>query len=257
MKWVVFNQKGGVGKSTLCTNLAASGAMQGRASLLVDLDPQGNSTFYAGTPIQQDTLTVADMFKQVVGWFGDKKTPMDFVQPSIIDNFNVMPSAPDLAELERELESRYKMFKLRETLQALDNTFDDIWIDTAPNFNFYTKAALIAADGFVVPVDCDDFSVQAVTRLLDNVMEIKADHNPDLIFGGIMINQYHAQANYPQKLIAQLTEQGLPLFENKIHSAIKVKESHAEQRPIVVGHPKHKVSQQIIALYDEIMRDYR
>ena len=65
MKWVVFNQKGGVGKSTLCTNLAASGAMLGRASLLVDLDPQGNSTFYAGTPIQQDTLTVADMFKQV------------------------------------------------------------------------------------------------------------------------------------------------------------------------------------------------
>jgi chromosome partitioning protein len=253
MKWVVFNQKGGVGKSTLCANLATVGAMQGRTSLLVDLDAQGNSTFYAGTPIDTDTLTVADMFKQVVGWFGDKKSPMDFVHPSIIENLNVMPSAQALADIERELESRYKMFKLRETLESLDETFDDMWIDTAPNFNFYTKAALIAADGFVVPVDCDDFSVQAVTRLLDNVMEIKADHNPDLQFGGIIINQFNAQANYPKKLIAQLEEQGLPLFSNKINSSIKVKESHAEQTPIVYGHPKHKVSEQLVALYQEIM----
>ncbi len=253
MKWVVFNQKGGVGKSTICTNLASVGAIQGKSSLLVDLDAQGNSTYYAGCDLEPKSLSVADMFKQVSGWFGKQQTEDEFVHPSTVDNLHVMPSSPTLSDLERELENRYKMFKLRDALKALEENYDDIWIDTPPNFNFYTKAALIAADAFIVPVDCDDFSVQAVTRLLDNVMEIKSDHNPNLQFVGVVVNQFTSQAKYPKALISQLEEQGLPLFDTRINGAIKVKESHAEQRPIVLGYPKHKVSQQFTDLHAEIL----
>lgn len=253
MKWVVFNQKGGVGKSTICTNLAAVGAMQGKKTLLIDLDAQGNSTFYANCELDEKALTVADMFKQVSGWFSDQKKSTDYIHASCIESLHVMPSSVSLSSIERDLETRYKMFKLRDTLKTLEEEYDDIWIDTPPNFNFYTKAALIAADAFIVPVDCDDFSVQAVTRLLDNVMEIKSDHNPNLAFVGVVVNQFTSQANYPKALIASLKEKGLPLFENYINSAIKVKESHAEQRPIVLGYPKHKVSVQLKALHQEIM----
>lgn len=254
MKWVVFNQKGGVGKSTLCTNLAAVGAMQGKKSLLVDLDAQGNSSCYAGSDLSGEYLSIADMFKQVAGWFNRVHEPTDFILPSVVDNLEVMPSSPKLSELERELENRYKMFKLRDALNELETKYEDIWIDTPPNFNFYTKAALIAADAFIVPVDCDDFSVQAVTRLLDNVMEIKSDHNRDLTFVGIVVNQFTSQAKYPKTLIEHLQQQQLPLFDTCINSAIKVKESHAEKRPIVLGYPSHKVSKQLVALHAEIMQ---
>ncbi len=249
---VVFNQKGGVGKSTISTNLAAQSAKSGLKTLLVDLDTQGNSTHYVGLDISEDTLTVADMFKQVVGWFSTPNKPIDYVQPSPFDNLSVMPSSPALSDLERELESRYKMFKLRDTLKELSETFDHIFIDTPPNFNFYSKAALIAADGFIVPFDCDDFSAQAIHRLLDNAMELKADHNENLALMGIVINQFNSQAKLPTLLIQNLVEQGLPVLQNHLSATVKVKESHSARTPLPFYLPKHKISGQIADLFNEL-----
>lgn len=253
MKRVVFNQKGGVGKSTISTNLAAVSAAKGYRTLLVDLDAQCNSTHYAGIDLNDDTLTAADMFKQVVGWFSSPKKPIEFVQPTRFDNLSVLPAAPALAELERELETRYKMFKLRDTLSALEQDFDQIFIDTPPNFNFYSKAALIAADRFLIPFDCDDFSVQAIHRLLDNAMELKSDHNEQLALDGIIINQFNSQAKLPTRLIDELKSQDLPLFDNHLSATVKVKESHSERTPLPYLLPNHKVSQQFEALFDEII----
>ncbi|BBO26118.1 MAG: ParA family protein [Pseudomonadota bacterium] len=252
MKRVVFNQKGGVGKSTISTNLAAESARRGLKTLLVDLDAQGNSTHYAGVDISDDTLTVADMFKQIVGWFSKPQPATAFVQPTAFDNLFVLPADPALATIERELESRYKMFKLRETLDALSKDFDRIYIDTPPNFNFYSKAALIAADAFLVPFDCDHFSAQAIERLLDNVMEIKDDHNQALDFAGVIINQYNPQAKLPSALIGELEEKGLPLFDTRLSSSVKVKESHSARMPLPFFMPSHKVTKQLMALYEEV-----
>lgn len=252
MKRVVFNQKGGVGKSTISANLAAESARRGYRTLLVDLDAQGNSTHYAGVNVEGDTLTVADMFKQIVGWFSKPLEPMAFVQPTPFESLFVLPAHDSLSAIERELESRYKMFKLKETLQGLEDEFDHIFIDTPPNFNFYSKAALIAADSFVVPFDCDDFSVQAIERLLDNVMELKADHNPDLRLEGIVINQFNGQANLPKQLVAMLKEKGLPVLDTPISASVKVKESHSKRTPLPYLAPSHKISKQLAALFDEL-----
>ncbi|MBT0585930.1 ParA family protein [Alteromonas oceanisediminis] len=251
---VVFNQKGGVGKSTISTNLAAISAKRGLKTLLVDLDAQCNSTHYAGIDITDDTRTVADMFKQTVGWFSKALTAKDFIQPTAFDHLFVMPAAPALADIERELESRYKMFKLRDTLKELETQFDRIYIDTPPNFNFYSKAALIAADSFLIPFDCDDFSAQAIERLLDNVMELKSDHNPDLVCEGIIINQFNAQANLPKQLVASLIEKGLPVLKNHLSASVKVRESHSQRKPLAFFAPSHKLSQQFGLLFDELER---
>ena len=238
---VVFNQKGGVGKSTISTNLAAQSAKLGHKTLLVDLDAQGNSTHYVGFNAREQSLTVADMFKQVVGMHA---TPYE--------NLFVMPSSPALAEVERELESRYKIFKLKDALKELKDEFDNIFIDTPPNFNFYSKAALIAADGFCVPFDCDDFSAQAIERLLENAMELKEDHNPELRLLGIVVNQFNSQAKLPRELIETLKQQDLPVLESYISATVKVKESHSKRMPLPFYLPKHKVTNQIAALFEEL-----
>ena len=251
-KRVVFNQKGGVGKSTISTNLAAASAKRGFKTLLIDLDAQCNSTHYAGVDVSAEQHSVADMFGQTVGWFTKALTAEDFIQATDFDNLFVMPAAPTLAQIERELESRYKMFKLRDTLASIEDQFDRIYIDTPPNFNFYSKAALIAADSFLVPFDCDDFSSQAIQRLLDNVMELKSDHNPELTCEGIIINQFNAQANLPKRLVAELIEQQLPVLETRLTSSVKVRESHSQRKPLCFLAPTHKLSQQFEALLSEL-----
>ena len=249
---VVFNQKGGVGKSTISTNLAAQSAKLGHKTLLVDLDAQGNSTHYVGLNVSEQSLTVADMFKQVVGIFRTAKKPDAFVHATPYENLFVMPSSPALAEVERELESRYKIFKLKDSLKELKGEFDHIFIDTPPNFNFYSKAALIAGDGFCVPFDCDDFSAQAIEHLLENAMELKEDHNPELRLLGIVVNQFNSQAKLPKELIDALKKKGLPVLESYISATVKVKESHSKRTPVPFYLPKHKVARQIAALFEEL-----
>ncbi|GFD82519.1 hypothetical protein KUL118_53810 [Tenacibaculum sp. KUL118] len=249
---VVFNQKGGVGKSTISTNLAAQSAKLGFKTLLVDLDVQGNSTHYVGFDANEKSLTVADMFKQVVGIFRTAKKPAEFVHPTPFENLFVMPSSPALADVERELESRYKIFKLKDALKELKGEFDYIFIDTPPNFNFYSKAALIAADGFCVPFDCDDFSAQAIIRLLDNAMELKEDHNPQLRLFGIVINQFNSQAKLPRELVDKLKQQDLPVLDSYVSATVKVKESHSKRMPLPFYSPKHKVTGQFAALFEAL-----
>lgn len=251
-KRVVFNQKGGVGKSTISTNLAAASAKRGLKTLLIDLDAQCNSTHYAGIDVADDQHSVADMFGQTVGWFSKALTAEDFIMATEFEHLFVMPAAPTLSQIERELESRYKMFKLRDTLDSIEDQFDRIYIDTPPNFNFYSKAALIAADSFLVPFDCDDFSSQAIQRLLDNVMELKSDHNPELVCEGIVINQFNAQANLPKRLVAELIEQQLPVLSTHLTSSVKVRESHSQRKPLCFLAPNHKLSQQFEALLNEL-----
>ena len=114
--------------------------------------------------------------------------------------------------MEKELESRYKIYKLRDALEKLDAEYDRVYIDTPPNFNFYSKSALIAADSVLVPFDCDSFARQSLYSLMDNMAELQEDHNPDLEVEGIVINQFNSQARLPGELVAELEEEGYPVF---------------------------------------------
>lgn len=255
MRRVIFNQKGGVGKSTITCNLAAINADEGNRTLVIDLDVQGNSTEYLlGHKVTDSEKTIASFFKDSLGMslFGGDKAGLDTaIHESPYPNLFVIPSHPDLEALQSRLESKYKIFKLREALDKLEG-FDTIYIDTPPILNFYSQSALIAAEKCLIPFDCDTFARNALYILMESIAELKTDHNENLEIEGIVVNQYQKQANLPQQLVDELIAEGLPVLESKISPSVKVRESHTESKPLIHYVPNHKLSDEYRALYAEI-----
>lgn len=257
MHRVVFNQKGGVGKTSITCNLAAIDASLGRRTLVIDLDVQGNTTHYLVGEIDAEAFPaeaqgVSGLFKQTVGPRRMGRNPDAFVWETPYENLYLMPSSPLLTELERELEAKYKIYKLRDALAKLSKDYDRIYIDTPPNFNFYSKSALIAASRVLIPFDCDSFARQSLYALMENIEELREDHNEDLAVEGIVINQFNSQARLPGELVAELEEEGFPVLETFLNSSVKMKESHYQHRPLIDLAPSHKLTQQYIALHGEL-----
>lgn len=257
MKRVVFNQKGGVGKTSITCNLAAISAARGLRTLVVDLDVQGNTTHYLVGEIDAEAFPAeaqgaAGLFKQTVGSKRMRKNPDAFVWETPWENLYLLPSSPYLTQLERELEARYKIYKLRDALEKLDEVYDRIYIDTPPNFNFFSKSALIAADAVLIPFDCDSFARQSLYALMDNIAELQEDHNPELEVEGILINQFNSQARLPGELVAELEEEGYPVCATYLSASVKMRESHREHRPLIDLAPSHKLTGQFLDLYDEL-----
>jgi chromosome partitioning protein len=255
MKRVVFNQKGGVGKSTITCNLAAINAVEGKKTLVIDLDIQGNSTQYLlGKKITESDKTSALFFKDCLSLslFGGNNSGLEsIIHETPFPNLYVIPSHPDLEALQSRLESRMKTFKLKEALDKLVG-FDSIYIDTPPVLNFYSQSALIAADKCLIPFDCDSFSREALYTLMQTIREVKADHNQGLEIEGIVVNQFQKQANLPQQLVEGLIAEGLPVLNAMISPSVKVRESHSMSQPLVHYVPNHKLTTEYRALYDEI-----
>lgn len=250
MRRVVFNQKGGVGKSTITCNLAAVSAYEGRRTLVIDLDPQANSSHYLlGAQADRPETGIADYFAETLSFTFYPKKPAEFVLATPFANLHLMAATPELGELQGKLESRYKMFKLREALEELDGEFDAIFIDTPPALNFYTRSALIGAERCLIPFDCDDFSRRALYTLLEGVREIQSDHNDVLRVEGIVVNQFQARARLPRELVEALRAEGLPVLEPYLSSSVKIRESHQRALPMVYLDRRHKLTAEFRALH--------
>lgn len=250
MRRVVFNQKGGVGKTTIVCNLAAIAAERGKRTLVIDLDIQGNATRYLMGE-QPTNKTIADFFEGTLRFARSDNGLEQFITPTSIKNLSVIAASDELEHLSSKLEAKQKVYKLRQALDKLSG-YDAIYIDTPPSLNFYSRSALIGSNRVLIPFDCDDFARQALYTLLDNIAEIQADHNDELDVEGIIVNQFSAQARLPRELLQFLIDEGLPVREPALSSSVKIKESHEAHQPIIHYAPRHKLAEQFTALYDAL-----
>ncbi|MCX6107981.1 MAG: ParA family protein [Proteobacteria bacterium] len=256
MKRSIFNQKGGVGKTSITCNLAAAFAKAGRRVLVVDLDSQANTSQYLlGAELDQITHTVADFFESTLSFklFGDSM--QNAVRKTAFDNLWVVPAERGLAELQPKLESRYKIFKLRDAINGLiaSMEFDEILFDTPPALNFYSMSALMASDSVLIPFDCDAFSAEALLQVMEVIAEVASDHQPNLHAEGVIINHYQAQAKLPDEAIARLRQRGFPILKPYLSSSIVMRESHGVHMPLVYFKPKHKLANEYIELAARLM----
>ncbi|MFS2157729.1 ParA family protein [Pseudomonas sp. Pseusp122] len=249
MRRVVFNQKGGVGKSSIACNLAAVSAHEGYRTLLIDLDAQANSTQYlTGLTGDDIPMGIADFFKQTLSAGFGKKNHVDIYETPY-DNLHVVTATAELADLQPKLEAKHKINKLRKLLDELDGEYERIYLDTPPALNFYAVSALIAADRVLIPFDCDSFSRQALYGLIKEVDELKEDHNEGLEVEGIIVNQFQPRASLPQQMLDELIAEGLPVLPVYLNASVKMRESHEASTPLIHLDPRHKLTQQFVELH--------
>ena len=252
MRQVVFNRKGGVGKSSIVCNLAAVSAARGRRTLIVDLDPQANASHYLlGPDASEARPDLRDFYEESLGFRLLGSESESWVHPTPFANLMIIPAGRGVAELQTKLESRVKIYKLRRLLENLTE-YDAVYLDTPPALNFFTTSVLIAADSCIIPFDCDEFSRRALYQLIGTVREIREDHNEDLEVSGVVVNLFQGRAKLPQRLVEELRAEGLPLLEPFITTSVKMRESHQAHRPLIHLAPRHKLSLQFEELYETL-----
>ena len=251
---VIFNQKGGVGKTSIACNIASCLAYLGKKVLVIDLDSQSNSSQYILGPQYKDqdeeVKNISDFFESSLKIKLFKGTLFQTIHNTPYDQMFIIPSDERLADLQNKLESRYKIFKLSQAIKELVaiHKFEEIIIDTPPSLNFYSMSALIAAQAVLIPFDCDSFSENAIYQVMQIIDEVSEDHNSDLYVEGIIVNHFQSQAKLPSQFISKLLEKNIPVQKPFLSSSIIMKESHHRHKPLIYMRPKHKLSQDFLSL---------
>ena len=252
IKRVVFNQKGGVGKTTIVCNLAAIAASRGLRTLVIDLDTQGNATQYLmGSQAAKPDRTVADFFESTLSFSLQSQPFVAYATNTPFENLDVVAADERLEELIVKLEAKQKIYKLRDALKRLKG-YDAVFIDTPPALNFYSRSALIAADRCLIPFDCDEFARQALYTLLENIQEIRGDHNDSLEIEGIVANQFQARSKLPTRMVEELRAEGQLVLSQMLGSSVIVKESHERHKPLIFLDASHRVTKEYVALYEAL-----
>ena len=245
----IINQKGGVGKSTTAINLSAALGELGKQVLLVDLDPQGNSSSGLGIEKSQVHNCVYDVLLNDVAI-------EDVIIPDVGEGLDLVPATINLAGAEVELVSEMaRENRLKDAVGSLRGKYDYVFIDCPPSLGLLTVNALVAADKLLIPIQCEFYALEGVTKLLDSMKRVKTRLNPTLDIFGVLLTMYYGRTTLSRQVVEEVRSYfGNTVFTTRIPRTVKLSEAPSFGQPITQYDPSGKGAQSYVNLAKEVVQ---
>lgn len=226
--FAVMNQKGGVGKTTTVVNLAAAMGDLGYKVLVIDFDPQGNCSSGLGVDGESST----SIYDVMAG----RAEAAEAVQPSVSAGVYIIPSNVQLAGAEIELATTERReFVLRDCLADLKDRFDYVFIDCPPSLGLLTVNALVAANSLLIPIQCEYYALEGVSKLVESMRMVKSNLNPELDIFGIVMTMYDVRTTLSRQVVDEVRRHfGKLVFRTAIPRSVKVSEAPSHGIPVTM-----------------------